>query len=157
MFPSPIGYMLTTFGLPLLKVVYSTYSSKWMVIFMKPWTSTGFFSSSVGSPFIVLDTMEKDGHDYECIWGIRESSREERGPSCCFSPMVRWFKTITILCLSCKVVVMYNVWNFSILMSYVHSWLYHSCVKEKCDISLLKTSFFFGVHIEKSIAREAPF
>ena len=83
---------------------------------------------------------------------IRESLGEGRGSSL-VSLMVGWFEliTITILCLSCEVFVlykawkifvqykvwkffvMYKVWKFSIFVSHVHTCLYYSFVKDEYD------------------------
>lgn len=67
-------------------------------------------------------------------FGIKESSGEEKG-SYGLAPMVGWFefKAITLLLLSYEAFLLYKVWKVIILMSHVHKWLYHVCVKDECD------------------------
>ena len=47
---SPTSYMLTSSGLSFIELGYILYISlKWLVIFLQPWTGTGYFSNSTGS------------------------------------------------------------------------------------------------------------
>ena len=71
-FASPTGYMFTSSGFPLLKLVYILYIPlKWSVIILQSWTSTGYISNSTGSLVIncrfspIIDTygLSSSAHD----------------------------------------------------------------------------------------------